>query len=244
MVIRPVGESALIVDLDSLDAVLSLRAALADPPPEVTDVVPAATTVLVAFDATATTAQAVARWISEADAAATRAKAGTARTEARRELAVAQARADGLAQAVREAAQSSATRAAGVTLTQQAEVVSSSRPNRSDAGRGRSAPSRSRPKARRAARFAPMARSSRSTATSNGTPSGPSACAVMIRAPGKLARKKLASIWRALWATWAAISPFQRSVSERAELTSKAPISCPSGPQIGASMHDRPVLRA
>lgn len=68
MVIRPVGESALIVDLDSLDAVLELHAALARPPHAVTDVVPAAKTVLVAFDAAATTADAVERWVRGAAA--------------------------------------------------------------------------------------------------------------------------------------------------------------------------------
>lgn len=47
----PCGSSAVLVELDDLDGVLSLRAAvLADPPPGVAEVIPAARTLLVVFD--------------------------------------------------------------------------------------------------------------------------------------------------------------------------------------------------
>jgi KipI family sensor histidine kinase inhibitor len=61
MRLLPSGSTALLVELDDLDAVLALYAALADQPPAgVVDVVPAARTVLVVTDPSATTLDAVA----------------------------------------------------------------------------------------------------------------------------------------------------------------------------------------
>jgi len=61
MRILPSGSTALLVELDDLDAVLALYAALADrPPPGVVDVVPAARTVLLVTDPARTTTAAVA----------------------------------------------------------------------------------------------------------------------------------------------------------------------------------------
>jgi KipI family sensor histidine kinase inhibitor len=55
MRLLPAGERALLVELDDLDAVLGLHAALeATPPRGVTELVPAAQTLLVAFDPAAT----------------------------------------------------------------------------------------------------------------------------------------------------------------------------------------------
>jgi KipI family sensor histidine kinase inhibitor len=49
--VLPCGEEALLVELDGLDAVLGMHAALAaDPPEGVVELVPAARTILVAFD--------------------------------------------------------------------------------------------------------------------------------------------------------------------------------------------------
>jgi KipI family sensor histidine kinase inhibitor len=61
MRLLPSGSTALLVELDDLDAVLALYAALADRPPEgVVDVVPAARTVLLVTDPARTTLDAVA----------------------------------------------------------------------------------------------------------------------------------------------------------------------------------------
>jgi KipI family sensor histidine kinase inhibitor len=61
MRLLPSGSTALLVELDELDDVLALYAALADEPPEgVVDVVPAARTVLVVTDPARTTLTAVA----------------------------------------------------------------------------------------------------------------------------------------------------------------------------------------
>ncbi len=61
MRLLPSGSTALLVELDDLDAVLALYAALADDPPEgVVDVVPAARTVLLVTDPARTTLAAVA----------------------------------------------------------------------------------------------------------------------------------------------------------------------------------------
>jgi KipI family sensor histidine kinase inhibitor len=61
MRVLPSGSTALLVELEDLDAVLGLYAALADdPPPGVVDVVPAARTVLVVTDPTVTTLAAAA----------------------------------------------------------------------------------------------------------------------------------------------------------------------------------------
>ena len=61
MRLLPSGSTALLVELDALDDVLALYAALADDPPEgVVDVVPAARTVLVVTDPARTTLAAVA----------------------------------------------------------------------------------------------------------------------------------------------------------------------------------------
>jgi KipI family sensor histidine kinase inhibitor len=58
--VLPCGDAAVLVELDDLDAVLGLRAALAvEPPDGVVEVVPAARTVLVAFDPSRTNADAV-----------------------------------------------------------------------------------------------------------------------------------------------------------------------------------------
>ena len=61
MRLLPSGSTALLVELDDLDAVLALYAALAESPPEgVVDVVPAARTVLVVTDPARSTLDAVA----------------------------------------------------------------------------------------------------------------------------------------------------------------------------------------
>lgn len=61
MRILPSGSTALLVELDDLDEVLGLYAALADDPPQgVVDLVPAARTVLVVTDPSATTLAAAA----------------------------------------------------------------------------------------------------------------------------------------------------------------------------------------
>jgi KipI family sensor histidine kinase inhibitor len=61
MRLLPSGSTALLVELDELDDVLALYAALADEPPDgVVDVVPAARTVLVVTDPARTTLTAVA----------------------------------------------------------------------------------------------------------------------------------------------------------------------------------------
>jgi len=61
MRLLPSGSAALLVELDTLDDVLALYAALADaPPPGVLDVVPAARTVLLVTDPSRTTLAAVA----------------------------------------------------------------------------------------------------------------------------------------------------------------------------------------
>ncbi|MCW2508915.1 MAG: Allophanate hydrolase subunit 1 [Modestobacter sp.] len=61
MRLLPSGSTALLVELDGLDDVLALYAALSDAPPEgVVDVVPAARTVLLMFDPARTTLAAVA----------------------------------------------------------------------------------------------------------------------------------------------------------------------------------------
>jgi len=61
MRVLPSGSTALLVELDDLDAVLALYAALTDrPPPGVVDVVPAARTVLLVTDPARTTLAAVA----------------------------------------------------------------------------------------------------------------------------------------------------------------------------------------
>jgi KipI family sensor histidine kinase inhibitor len=61
MRVLPSGSTALLVELDDLDAVLALYAALAgDPPDGVVDVVPAARTVLLVTDPARTTLAAVA----------------------------------------------------------------------------------------------------------------------------------------------------------------------------------------
>ena len=61
MRLLPSGSAALLVELDGLDDVLALYAALsADPPPGVVDIVPAARTVLLMTDPARTTVAAVA----------------------------------------------------------------------------------------------------------------------------------------------------------------------------------------
>ncbi len=63
-VLRAMGERALLAEIDNLDAVLALHAALAaDVPVGVDDIVPAARTVLVRFDPAVVAARAVADWI-------------------------------------------------------------------------------------------------------------------------------------------------------------------------------------
>lgn len=66
MRLRPCGDAALLVDLDDLAHVLALAPALQAgrvTAPTVTDIVPAARTILVRFDPTRTTADAVGAWI-------------------------------------------------------------------------------------------------------------------------------------------------------------------------------------
>ncbi len=61
MRLLPSGGAAVLAELDTLDDVLALHAALVDaPPPGVLDVVPASRTVLVVLDPAATTVEAVA----------------------------------------------------------------------------------------------------------------------------------------------------------------------------------------
>ena len=61
----PAGISAVLIELDSLEQVMGLDAALRNTPPAGTvDLVPAARTVLVVFDAAATTAERVAADVS------------------------------------------------------------------------------------------------------------------------------------------------------------------------------------
>ncbi|MFS0792818.1 5-oxoprolinase/urea amidolyase family protein [Microbacterium sp. 1P10AE] len=69
--LRPMGERALLAEVDDLAQVVGLHAALAaDPPVGVDDLVPAARTVLVAFDPARITPAAVRAWVrSAADAA-------------------------------------------------------------------------------------------------------------------------------------------------------------------------------
>src|SRR4051794_11905193 len=58
MRLLPCGARALLVELDDLDAVLGLHAALRDAPPAgVTELIPAARTLLVAFDPARSTAE-------------------------------------------------------------------------------------------------------------------------------------------------------------------------------------------
>jgi len=64
MRLLPSGSTALLVELDDLDAVLALYAAIVDDqPPGVVDVVPAARTVLLVIDPTATTLEDAARFL-------------------------------------------------------------------------------------------------------------------------------------------------------------------------------------
>ena len=61
----PAGTSAVLVELDSLEQVMGLNAELRDAPPTGTvDLVPAARTLLVVFDAAATTVERVVADIS------------------------------------------------------------------------------------------------------------------------------------------------------------------------------------
>lgn len=67
MEILPSGSAAVLVELDRLDDVLALYAALsADPPPGVIDLVPAARTVLLALDPSRTDPDTVARAVRAA----------------------------------------------------------------------------------------------------------------------------------------------------------------------------------
>ncbi|MCU1561574.1 allophanate hydrolase subunit 1 [Mycetocola sp.] len=62
--LHAVGDSAVLIDCDDLDAVLALHAALSGAPPDgIVDVVPAARTVLVSFDPAILPADRVAGWI-------------------------------------------------------------------------------------------------------------------------------------------------------------------------------------
>lgn len=68
MRILPCGERAVLVELDALAQVLSLHAALTsagNPPPGVVELVPAARTLLVAFDPAATTAERLSAQLRE-----------------------------------------------------------------------------------------------------------------------------------------------------------------------------------
>lgn len=64
--VLPCGDAAVLVELDSLEEVVGLAAALADPlPPGVTELVPAARTILVRYDPARTDRDAVARAVRE-----------------------------------------------------------------------------------------------------------------------------------------------------------------------------------
>lgn len=68
--LRPMGESAVLAEVADLAAVTRLHAALAaDPLPGVDDLVPAARTVLVAFDPRRTSAAVVGAWVRAAERA-------------------------------------------------------------------------------------------------------------------------------------------------------------------------------
>ncbi len=74
--VRAMGERAVLAEVADLAAVLALHAALAaDPPPGIDELVPAARTVLVAFDPSRVTASAVSAWIRAAGTATARAAA-------------------------------------------------------------------------------------------------------------------------------------------------------------------------
>ncbi|GAA4338444.1 allophanate hydrolase subunit 1 [Klenkia terrae] len=66
MRVLPSGDAAVLAELDDLDQVLALHAALGQPPDGVLDVVPAGRTVLVALDPTRTSVDAVTRWVRDA----------------------------------------------------------------------------------------------------------------------------------------------------------------------------------
>jgi len=71
--VLPFGAGGLLIELDDLDAVLGLHAALAASAPDgVEELVPAARTVLVRFDPHRVPAQAVRAWVAATDAAASR----------------------------------------------------------------------------------------------------------------------------------------------------------------------------
>ena len=64
MRLLPCGDTAVLVEVDGLDAALACYGRLAvEPAPGVVDLVPAATTVLVRFDPARTSAEAVGRWV-------------------------------------------------------------------------------------------------------------------------------------------------------------------------------------
>lgn len=68
--LRAMGERAILAEVADLSSVLSLHAALAaDPPPGIDELVPAARTVLVAFDPSRLSAPAVRAWIRAAGSA-------------------------------------------------------------------------------------------------------------------------------------------------------------------------------
>jgi KipI family sensor histidine kinase inhibitor len=65
--VLPCGDAAVLVELDDLDAVLGLHAALAEAPPHgVVELVPAARTILVAFDPARTSPEAVSEAVRAA----------------------------------------------------------------------------------------------------------------------------------------------------------------------------------
>ena len=73
MRLLPYGDTALLAELDGLDDVLALYAALADSPcAGLVDLVPAERTLLVRFDADATSADAVKGWLRSAGRAGRR----------------------------------------------------------------------------------------------------------------------------------------------------------------------------
>ena len=82
MVILPFGQQALLVEGDSLDAVLALhRRLVASVPRGIIDVVPAARTVLVTFDPQKIAAARVRAWIEQASAAGVARSSRAARPE-------------------------------------------------------------------------------------------------------------------------------------------------------------------
>lgn len=82
MNLRPCGDSGVLVELDDLDEVLGLYAALRDrDDPGITELVPAATTLLIQLDAAVTSTAAVSRLLDGLERRATTPPGGAAEVE-------------------------------------------------------------------------------------------------------------------------------------------------------------------